>query len=677
MADPRRTSTPAALLLAAAAALALEPLPAAAQSAADLAELPLDRLLDMQVTGASRVAGRRSESAASVSVVTREEIEALGWRTLGEALRSLRGTMLVSDRTYDYAGVRGFYASGDYNTRVLLLIDGNRVNDRLYDQAYLGGEFPLEIGEIERIEFIPGQGSAVYGANALFGVVNVITRGVGPRGGSAGVGLGRDGERWWRAHWSQPTGAGGWRLAATRLRRDGAALAWPQAPGGAAERRNPSPDDATPAGPGAVVPGLEAETREQLRLRWDHGGFRFSAIHADRRQGVPWTPGMVFGDARNSYHDRLTLLSLQQEAAVGGLEQLTWQLHAGQYRFIGDYVVDYPPVTLNRDTGLGRWWGGELRVTSTRFDGHRLVAGLDWERSAALAQRNFDVEPGTDSYLDDRRQARRAALFAEDQLALGPDWTLHLGGRVDRVQGDRGATSPRVALAWRPAEDWHLKAIHGRAFRRANAYEAYYAVDTPGGYTRNPSLGPERVRGDELGVEWLPSAQWRTSASLYRNRARGLLILGYDPEADRYQVANSGSFAARGAELEVEHAGRLLRWRLNAAFNQDRSGAEAGFPSPYPHRQLKGTLVAPLGADWRLGAELQAMSRRAGAPGQALAHLSLGGPLAIGDQRPQLQLGLRNVFDRAAADPGPDAQRLPLLPQPGRQWRVQLDWPLW
>jgi iron complex outermembrane receptor protein len=333
-------------------------------------------------------------------------------------------------------------------------------------------------------------------------------------------------------------------------------------------------------------------------------------------------------------------------------------------------------VTLNRDIAHARWWGGELRLTSTRFEGHRLVAGLEWERSAELMQRNFDVEPGTDSYLDDERSAQRAAVFAEDQIQFGADWTLHLGGRLDRVAGAGTAGSPRVALAWRPAEDWHLKAIHGRAFRRANAYEAYYEVDAPAGYRRNPALGPERVRGDELVVEWLPHAQWRAAASLYRNRASGLLILGYDPAADRYQVANSGSFSARGAELELEHAGRALRWRLNAAFNQDRSGAEAGFPALYPSRQLKGTLVAPLGGDWRLGAELQALGRRGSAPGHALVHLALGGPLNFLSQRPQLQLVLRNAFDRAAADPGPDAQRLPLLPQPGRHWRLQLDWPL-
>lgn len=676
---------------------------AGAQSAPELAELSLDRLLDMEVTGASRVSGRRSESAAAVSVITREDIQALGYRTLGEALRGLRGTVLVSDRTYDYLGVRGFFASGDYNTRVLLLVDGNRVNDRLYDQAYLGGEFPLDVAEIERIEFVPGQGSAVYGGNALFGVINVITRGSGgPAGGGASLGLGRDGERWWSGRWRQPTAAGGLRLSASWLRSDGQALA-DAAPPPESARRGPigqlPADGGTTSPAGGALPGLDVEERRLLRARWDHAGFSASLVHADRRKGVPFGAGLVFGDARNRYRDTTTLLGLQHDSAPSPHEQLTWRVHAGAYRFVGDYVVDYPPPTLNRDIGRGRWWGAEARLTSTRFDGHRLVAGLEWERVPVLAQQNFDVEPGTDRYLDDRRQARRSAAFVEDQWQFARQWTLHLGGRIDRTDGEAvdggtgtgsdggSASSPRIALHWRPATDWHLKAIHGRAFRRPNAYEAFYAYEAPAGYRRNPALGPERVRGDELGVEWLPAREWRAAASLYHNRARGLLILGYDAEADRYQVDNSGSFAARGAELELEHAGERLRWRLNASVNQDRSGSAIGFPLLYPRRQLKGALVSPLGGDWRLGAELQAMSRRGPAPGQALVHLALTGPLPLGGAlagggagagggaRPTLQLVLRNAFDRAVHDPGPDGERLPLLPQPGRHWRLVLDWP--
>jgi hypothetical protein len=88
---------------------------------------------------------------------------------------------------------------------------------------------------------------------------------------------------------------------------------------------------------------------------------------------------------------------------------------------------------------------------------------------------------------------------------------------------------------------------------------------------------------------------------------------------------------------------------------------------------LKSTLVLPLAADWRLGAEAAASSRRGAAPGQALVNLSLGGPLpSLGAA---LQLSLRNVADRRLQDPGTDSERQLLLPQPRRTLRIELAWP--
>ena len=107
--------------------------------------------------------------AAAVSVISRDEIKAFGWRTLDQALASLSGIHITYDRQYSYLGARGFGLPGDYNTRVLLTINGNRVNDALYDAAMIGREFPLDMDLVDRIEFIAGPGGAVYGQNAMFG----------------------------------------------------------------------------------------------------------------------------------------------------------------------------------------------------------------------------------------------------------------------------------------------------------------------------------------------------------------------------------------------------------------------------------------------------------------------------------------------------------------------------
>ena len=107
--------------------------------------------------------------------MTRREIEAYGYRTLAEILAGAHGFNVTYDRNYSYVGVRGFERPGDYNTRILVLVDGHRANDNIYDMALLGTEFPVDVELIERVEIIRGPSSSLYGTNAFFAVVNVVT----------------------------------------------------------------------------------------------------------------------------------------------------------------------------------------------------------------------------------------------------------------------------------------------------------------------------------------------------------------------------------------------------------------------------------------------------------------------------------------------------------------------
>src|SRR6202167_4479237 len=157
--------------------------------AADLTDMSLGQLMQIDVIGASKYEQKQSQVAAAVSVITRQEIKAFGWRTIDQALASLPGVYVTYDRQFTYLGVRGFGLPGDYNTRVLVTIDGNRVNDPIFDSGPSGRELPLDMDLIERIEFIPGPGGAVYGQNAMFAVVNIVTRtGAEVNGAEAAVG---------------------------------------------------------------------------------------------------------------------------------------------------------------------------------------------------------------------------------------------------------------------------------------------------------------------------------------------------------------------------------------------------------------------------------------------------------------------------------------------------------
>ena len=147
-----------------------------AQETADVYDLPLDQLVNVEVVSASRFKQKSSEAPSAVEVVTAEDIRSYGWRTLADALNSIRGLYVRNDRNYSFLGTRGFSRTGDYTSRLLFMIDGRRMNDAMFDQGFLGEENMLDMNLIERIEYIPGSGSSVYGANALLGIVNVITK---------------------------------------------------------------------------------------------------------------------------------------------------------------------------------------------------------------------------------------------------------------------------------------------------------------------------------------------------------------------------------------------------------------------------------------------------------------------------------------------------------------------
>ena len=136
----------------------------------------LEQLMKVQFSTASKHPENVSETPASVTVITRSDIRAYGWRTLAEVLQSVRGYWVNSDRDYSYLGVRGFARPGDNNTRILLLVNGHRLNDNIFYQALIGTEFPLDVELIERIEIVRGPASSLYGTNAFFGVINVVTQ---------------------------------------------------------------------------------------------------------------------------------------------------------------------------------------------------------------------------------------------------------------------------------------------------------------------------------------------------------------------------------------------------------------------------------------------------------------------------------------------------------------------
>ena len=136
--------------------------PALADDAVDYTDFSLEDLMAMDVVyGASKVMQKAKEAPSSITIVTREEIQTYGYRTLAEVLAGLRGFYNTYDHNYQYIGVRGLGYPGDLSSRMLCLVDGVRVNEGSIGGILLGQGFPVDLDLVERIEVIRGPASSL------------------------------------------------------------------------------------------------------------------------------------------------------------------------------------------------------------------------------------------------------------------------------------------------------------------------------------------------------------------------------------------------------------------------------------------------------------------------------------------------------------------------------------
>jgi outer membrane receptor protein involved in Fe transport len=636
---------------------------AADEAPPDLSALPLERLLDLEIEGASKFPQKMTAAPSVVTVVTAAEIKEHGYRTLADILRTVPGLYVTNDRNYEYLGARGFGRPGDYNSRVLLLVDGQRINDDVYDGALIDRSFPINVDLIERVEFVPGPGSAVYGSNALLGVINVVTRSARDIDGvevAAEVGsLGARGARATLGH--RASNGMDFLLSASRNRSDGADLYFPEFD--------------SPATHNGWAMGLDYEDRRDLFLKASRGEATLTAAHAEREKGIPTASyGQVFNDPRSRTIDAQSFVNLQVDHAVNDERHVQGRLYYGRYDYQGDYVYDNPPVTLNRDLTYARWWGGELKLVEHFAGGHTLVVGGEYQRDARRDQLNYDVSPYS-SYLDDHRPSHRSAVYVQGEAMLTDKLAASLGLRRDNYADDVDTTSPRLALVYRPTTESAIKAIYGTAYRVPNVYERYYAIG--GTNEANPNLQPEKIRATELVVEQRIGERLRLTGSLYKYEMRDLISLMTDPVTGLLVFSNLDRVEARGAEFTGEWQGQMVHARASYSIHDAHDEATEQVLTNAPRRLAKLILTAPLGATAvRAGLDMQYVSRRRTLAGEVggytVANLTFThSGLAKGVE---LSFSLYNMFDKSYADPGSYEHRQDAIAQDGRSGRVKLTY---
>lgn len=635
-------------------------------AAKNLEQMSLEELMNISIVGASKYEQKQQQVAAAVSVITRADIRTYGWRTLNQALASLPGIHTTYDYQYEYLGTRGFGLPGDFNSRVLITINGNRINDATYDQGPTGRDFPLDIDLIERIEFFPGPGSAVYGQNAMMGVVNIVTR----------TGASVNGAELSTSYQTAETMPQERATFGKKFSNGTDALL---SFSGLQSRGTDRFFDYGDSGISGVARRLEGENVKQLFAQATHGPLAFDFIYGDRRKDDP--TGMFFSDplvAGQFQRDRRlnTQIQYNDNFANDTLNVL------GRF-FLGQYRYDNPLIyggekTLS--TGPSDWHGAELRLLSTALSNHKLMAGVEYQNNTSIKQsfQNFDHP---EDNIAIKSSVVRVGVYAQDEWRITDTLSATVGLRYDYSAwiGNLGnRLSPRGALIWQATPKTTFKALYGRAHRSPNAYERDYTDGIS--QVANPGLRSEMVDTAELVADYLPLPNMNLRATVYAWDMHNIIALGIDPVSglSQYQQT-SQKVLARGTELSLD---KTWDWgaRLRSSFGIQNAEQQDSHltNSPYHLGKLNISIPIPLITGLRAGYELQYYGKRKALDGTHTDNYVLSN-LNLVTNVPQVKgleasLSVFNLFNENYRHPAADTNWQNFLWQPGRTVRLRMDY---
>ncbi len=640
----------------------------------DLSGLSLDQLLETKVatvTAASRRDQSVEQAPSSVTIVTSDDIRKLGYQTLADVLAGTRGFYTSSDRNYTYLGVRGFGRQGDYNSRVLVLVDGHRINDNVTGGVTLGDGFSVDADLIDRVEIVRGPGSSLYGNNAFFGVVNVITRkgkdisGVetAVSGGSFGSYRGRLTVGYELDHGIDFLASG------TLLNRDGHDHLFYR------EYVNPPQSDGT-------TRHTDGENSRSAfgQLSWN--GIRLEGGWVERTKNIPTGSfGTVFGDPRNSTVDGDYFINLTLNHTFENEVVLDAQVSYDTYYYKGRYV--YPMEAPDNPSGTtesiehisGRWWTQDVHAHRAWDDQFTLTAGFEVRENVAQNQNNYQTVPYQET-LQENRHSTIFAPYVDGSWAALTNLTFSAGVRYDQGDFVGSSLSPRASVVYNPIPVTTLKLLYGKSFRGPNAYERYYS---DGGLTQkgNPGLEAETDETYELVLEQKLGSHFRASLSGYYYIAHDLITQTIDPSDGLQIYRNASSVRGRGVEAEINgHFEGGLRGRLSYCLQKAVAEDTGDELNNSPQHLVQGNLIFPIYRETLFGgAEFRFLSGRENEPsghasGDWVVNLTLYSHRIW--RQMDLSASVYNLFNHKYFDPTPIELRQTILEQDGRTFLVKL-----
>ncbi len=660
----------------------------------DFYNLPLDQLGKVEITTATGNSVPLDRAPATATVITAHEIQAMGARSLDEVLETVPGlhvSLSSLSRLDSVYSIRGIHTG--LNPHVLLLMNGVPVQFSVQGGRPILFRYPAV--NIARVEVIRGPGSAMYGADAYSGVINVITKDastmelidLGVRSGSFG-----SRELWLstKKDWKD------WRL--------GVQLSHQRSNGDPS--RTVSGDlqtalDAAFMTEASLAPG-PLSTRYEVsnihidlnHLNWsvgfwnwrsknsglgagaaqalDHSGgdendlYQMEVVYKNTDMFKNWSHQIRSSFLRYETHATLNLLPAGTVVPVGSDGNINFVAPAG--------VVMFSEGLIGRPGGPTE--DSLLDITSiyTGFDRHRWRFAIGTRRQDidTREEKNFGpgVIDGTEGVVDGTltnvsdspfvfvKDTSRSTnyLSVQDEWHFAPDWDLTAGVRYDHYSDFGRAINPRAALVWAAQDKMTLKLLYGSAFR-APSFSEQFNENNPVSLG-NAELEPEKIDTYELAINLEVSPMLHGTLSLYQYRAKDMIEFLPDEGETTNTAQNARDQNGKGFELEINwDVSTRIRLKSSYSWSRPEDDSTHEVVPEAPQRQVTMNLNWDVAGETSFNALLNRIEGRVRAAGDDRGDIDdytlLDFTFRYDHSASGLGvvLGVRNVFDEDAREP--------------------------
>lgn len=635
------------------------------QISRDSLEISIDSLFQREINpekyvkSASKYYQSESESPVSTKLITSNEIRRYGYQSLTDLLRTIGGFYINDNRKYERLGIRGFDRPNDFNNRILVLLDGHRLN--LFDGASVGNDLGIDMMNLDGVEIIRGPGSALYGTNAMFAVINLISKQHADfsdpevkisfgSNNSKGIAINSGGKL---------TEDLSLNLNVNYADSKGEDIYFP-------EFDKPETNN-------GLSTNLDFENYYGVKGILNYKDLQLSAFSTYRKKGHPTASFFsVFNDF-SQVIDQTTIIEAKYTYKMSFDKFFTFNTYYDYYNHSGEYHIafswfDDKGWIKNKFESVG----GNVQFIWDILPNSRLTSGVEYRHDL---KREYILQTATVDFTNVNSKEKNFSLYIQNEYQVLHNLSLYFGVRRDDYFNGVSAISPRISANYLLGNNHVLKLLYGSAFRKPNVYEKYYEIPTL--FKRNPDLKPEKIETIEFVWESDVIKFLKTSVSAYHYNVINLIDQKFNGEDSHFRYVNIGKVRTTGFEVSGElEFNKDFGGYLRYSYQKAKDGNSKDLTSS-PDHLLKSGIHYSIPGIIHLAFEMQYESERltvyeTETDSFLYSTLFLDSDFNIGGFR--FSLLVKNLFNASIKLPGGFQDTQLSIPQRGRIFSINFSY---